>query len=217
MSFSFRNTATHAMRETPWTNPAASPARVRTDWNVLYPLSEFYEESGLPLPGASMIAGQDVPQPYKRLLVHERDMTPTLEAAYGQTIHLRVLKHSLRDDVFSREVVLVLGDQVTAVEFGGINIYLEYLPEEARRLVLERRLPLGTILQTQRIAHENHPSAYLRVTPDPVIREAFGLREPRALYGRCNVLLDPSQNVLARVVEILPPADRVPALENGRG
>jgi chorismate-pyruvate lyase len=178
---------------------------VTTDLNVLQPLTEFYEEAGLPLPKVSLIEGSDVPEPYRSLLVHDDDMTPTLEAAYGQTIHLRVLKHSLQDNVFSRQVLLVLEDDATAVEFGGIKIYLEYLPEEARRLVLEKRMPLGTILHTQRVAHHSHPSAYLRVSADPVMREALDLTERRPLYGRCNVLSDSSHNVLARVVEVLPP------------
>jgi chorismate-pyruvate lyase len=185
--------------------------QVITDWKVLQPLTEFYEESGLPLPAVSLIDGQDVPEPYRRLLVHDSDMTPTLEAAYGQTVHLRVLKHTLRAEVLARQVLLVLPDGGTAVEFGGIKIYLDYLPEDVRRLVLEKRQPLGTILHAQRVAHASHPAAYLRVTADPLMCEALDLAEPRVLYGRCNVLSDPSRNVLARVVEILPtwngPAD----------
>lgn len=178
---------------------------VTTEFNVLQPLTGFYEEAGSPLPEVELIAGRDMPQPYRKLLVHDNDMTPTLEAAHGQTIHLRVLKHSLRDGVFSRQVLLVLDENAAAVEFGGIKIYLQHLPEEARRLVLEKKMPLGTILRTQRVAHQSHPSAYLRVTADAVMREALNLDEPRTLYGRCNVLSDLSHNVLARVVEILPP------------
>lgn len=193
------------MREIPWTNPAAFSTRVTTELSLLYPLSEFYEEAGLPLPAVSLIEGRDMPEPYRRLLVHERDMTPTLEAAHGQSIHLRVLEYSLRDNVFSRQVLLVPEDGAAAVEFGAIKIYLEHLPEEARRLVLEKRQPLGSILQTQGVAHESRPTAYLRVTADPVIREAFGLTSPSVLYGRCNVLSNSAQHVLARVVEILPP------------
>jgi hypothetical protein len=37
------------------------------------------------------------------------------------------------------------------------------------------------------------------------MREALDLTERRPLYGRCNVLSDSSHNVLARVVEVLPP------------
>ena len=183
------------------------------DSHLLHPLREFYEEARVPFPAASRIDGPQMPEPYRRLLVHQRDMTPTLEAAYHQSIHLRVLKHSLRDDVFSRQVLLVLEDGETAVEFGGIKIYLEHLSPEAKRLVLEKRQPLGTILRTQGIAHQSDPAAYLQVPADPVIREAFGLTESRVLYGRCNVLSDLSQNVLARVVEILPPLEGIAAVE----
>jgi chorismate-pyruvate lyase len=190
---------------------------VTTDLNVLQPLTEFYEEAGLPLPKVSLIEGREMPEPYRSLLVHDSDMTPTLEAAYGETIHLRVLKHSLQGNVFSRQVLLVLEDDARAVEFGGIKIYLEHLPAAARRLVLEKKQPLGTILHTERVAHKSHPSAYLRVNADAVIREALKLPEPCVLYGRCNVLSDLSEKVLAQVVEILPPASEVPALENGRG
>jgi chorismate-pyruvate lyase len=193
------------MREVPWTHPAAFPAQVSAGLHLLYPLSEFYEQAGLALPEVIRIEGREMPEPYKRLLVHERDMTPTLEAAHGQAIHLRVLEYSLRDDVFARQVLLLLEDDGTAVEFGAITIYLEHLSEEARRLVLEKRQPLGSILQTQGIAHESRPTAYLRVTADPAIRDAFGLTGPDVLYGRCNVITNSSQHVLARVVEILPP------------
>jgi chorismate-pyruvate lyase len=189
--------------------------QVFTDSNVLLPLTEFYEDSGLALPEVMLIEGRQMPEPYRSLLVHDSDMTPTLEAAHRQTIHLRVLKYSLSDGVLARQVLLVLEDGATAVEFGGIKIYLEHLPEPARRLVLEKRQPLGTILHNERVAHESHPSAYLRVTADEVMREALDLAETRVLYGRCNVLTDLSQNVLARVVEILPPWRGLP--KNGEG
>lgn len=194
-----------------------SPMHVMTDLKLLRPLSDFYEQSGLSLPAANIIEGGEMPEPYRNILVHDSDMTPTLETAYGQTIHLHVLKHSLRDNVFSRQVLLVLEDDQTAVEFGGIKIYFDYLPEEAKRLVLEERQPLGTILRTQRVPHESHPSAYLSLTADSIMCKAFRLTKPRVVYGRCNVLSDPSRNVIAQVVEILPPANTVPALENGRG
>ena len=58
------------------------------DSNLLYPLNEFYEQSGLPLPPAVQVAAGDVPEPYRSLLIHTREMTPTLEAAYGRSIGL---------------------------------------------------------------------------------------------------------------------------------
>jgi hypothetical protein len=73
-------------------------------------------------------------------------------------------------------------------------------------LILELKQPLGTILRTQEIGHASRPDAYIRVKPDELIANALRLADPGVLYGRRNVLVDAAHRVLARVVEILPPA-----------
>ena len=180
----------------------------------LHPLSEFYQESGLPLPQVRQVAPHEIPEIYRRLLVHERDMTPTLEAAYRQSIRLRTLKYVLRGDVVSRQVLLVLEDDDTAVEFGAIKIHLGPFPEEARRLVVERKKPLGTILRLGGIVHECRPRGYFEVTVDPLIAEALDVERGSLLYGRQNVIWDSSGRALAEVLEILPPSD---PSSNGHG
>src|ERR1700704_80374 len=114
--------------------------------NLFYPLNEFYDQLGLPLPAVVRVDGSDVPEPYRSLLVHDRDMTPTLEEAYSSAIELRVLAYSRRGNVFSRQIVLIPEGGARVVVFGAIKIYLEYFHAEAKRLVLERKQPLGTIL-----------------------------------------------------------------------
>ena len=132
-------------------------------------------------------------------------MTLTLESAYARPVKLRVQKYDLRDNVFSRQVVLVAG-AATAVAFCAIKMYLDYFPPEARRLVLERKQPLGTILYTQQMAHSSNPDCYFQVAADAVICAALGLKTGGVLYGRRNVLCDAENHTLARVVEILAPA-----------
>ncbi|SRR5579864_5043012 len=177
------------------------------DSTLIYPLDEFYEKAGLPLPPMAPIDGSEVPEPYRSLLVHERDMTPTLENAYGRNIQLRVLQRTLADNVLSREVVLLPEGQSAPVAFGFIKINLEHFSEQARELVLEGRQPLGAILRGQAIVHTSHPDTYIRVTADPLIRWALRLTEPCVLYGRRNVLADGAARTLAHVVEILPPSN----------
>lgn len=178
--------------------------QVKPNGDLLYPLSEFYEQSGLPLPAVSRVEERDIPEPSKSLLVHDRDLTPTLETAYQRNMRLRVLQHSLSDSVLSRQVVLVPGDAATPAAFGAIKIYLENFPPRAKALILAFQQPLGTILRTQEIGHTCHPDAYIRVKPDDLIARALRLTTPDALYGRRNVLVDTTHRVLARVVEILP-------------
>jgi chorismate-pyruvate lyase len=178
--------------------------------NLLDPLDQFYLASGMPVPEATKIEGKGIPEPYRSLLVHEDDMTPTLEAAYRQRIHLRLLNRKVEDDVMLRQVVLVLDSNERPVEFGAIRIQLRYLPPEARQLVLEGRLPLGRVLQDFFIQHSSCPVVYFEVRADALIGEALQTRSFQRLYGRRNWLLMPSGEVLAEVVEILPPSDRIP-------
>src|SRR5947207_11829704 len=131
-------------------------------------------------------------------------MTVTMESSYCRRVKLRVQKYDLRDNVFSRQVVLVAG-AATAVAFCAIKIYLDYFPPGAKRLVVERKQPLGTILYTQRMAHSSHPDAYFQVAADAVICAALDLKTGGVLYGRRNVLSDSHNHTLARVVEILSP------------
>src|SRR5689334_5146854 len=89
-----------------------------------HPLDEFYARAGLKLPKIDRIADQDLPQPYRSLLSHEKDMTPTLEKHHGAEIHLRVLGRERRGDFYFREVVLELDGSNTPVEFGAIKMSL---------------------------------------------------------------------------------------------
>jgi hypothetical protein len=179
------------------------------DLNLFYPLNEFYEKLGLPLPSVTRVEGCDVPEPYRTLLVHERDMTPTLARAYGRDIQLRVIRKELRDHVYARQIVLeATGEE--PVLFGAIKIYLEHFPPAARRLVLGGKQPLGGILQSEGVAHTSRPEAYIQVEADAMIQEALRLAGPHVLYGRRNVLWNGSQQALAKVVEILPPSEAKP-------
>jgi chorismate-pyruvate lyase len=172
--------------------------------DLLYPLNEFYE-TGLPLPTVERIEGKQVPEPYRSLLVHRYDMTPTLERFHRQPIHLQILQRHHQGDVFSRQVLL-LNHGEKPVEFGAIKIYLDQFPPRARELILECRRPLGSILSTEHILHTSHPRAYVRVTSDATIGAALRIGESIPLYGRRNALVSSSWKTLAEILEILPPS-----------
>src|SRR5258708_29470319 len=70
---------------------------------IAHPLDEFYARSGLPLPPLEQIEGEEVPEPCKTLLVHDTDMTSTLEAFHGRSLHLHVLGRERRGTERSEE------------------------------------------------------------------------------------------------------------------
>ena len=171
-----------------------------------YPLDEFYALAKRELPPIEQVPGESVPEPYRQLLVHQDDMTPTLEKFHSDRIHLKVISRQTRGDFYFREVVLVTERTRAPVEFGAIKINLALFPAAARRHILEEKEPLGTILGQDHIGHLSRPKAYLRLQPDAFIREALQLGEGKlVLYGRRNTLFDPQQRALAEIVEVLPP------------
>lgn len=172
---------------------------------TLHPLTEFYRISGRVAPRVEPIEGGQVPEPYRQLLVHHNDMTPTLEAFCGMMIHLRLLERYITEDALYRQVVLIANGDGTPMEFGAIKIHLPRFDPEPRRLILECHRPLGTILHQFKIAHHSKPSCYFRIQPDPSIAAALGLGDSPALYGRHNTIYDAADRTLAEVVEILPP------------
>ncbi len=171
----------------------------------LYPLDAFYARLGWDLPELEILPGEAVPAPYAALLVHDRDMTPTLEAHYGEKIHLHVLERHMEGESLCRQVVLTTDLTQRPAEFGAIVIHCARFPREAREKILESHCPLGTILGDYRIRHESRPRAYFRVRSDATMEGALGLDGSRFLYGRRNVLAAPGGLALAEVVEILPP------------
>jgi chorismate-pyruvate lyase len=181
-----------------WKQRGAMP-----ELNLLFPLDFLHGLAGLPLPRIARVDGDALPEPCRQLLVHDRDMTPTLSAFHGQEIDLRVLSHRIEGEVLFREVVLLAG--ATPVEFGAIAIHLSEFPPEPREAILEGKVPLGTILARHAVAHVSCPQAFVRVEPNVFLGEALGLGAlPETLFGRRNILATPEGVVIADILEILP-------------
>ncbi|WP_414663508.1 hypothetical protein [Horticoccus sp. 23ND18S-11] len=190
---------------------AASPFSTRSPQRsalslALAPLLRWYEAAGVAPPAVHILAGETMPEPYRSLLVHERDMTSTLETFHRGTLQLRVLGTQHREPIYQRVVVLELEESGRAVEFGATHLHLDALPPAARSLVLAAKRPFGAILRTCAIAYVSRPKAFFRVEPDATIANALRIATPTTLYGRCNALCAPAGNVIADIVEILPPA-----------
>lgn len=169
-------------------------------------LTRLYEASSMQLPRFDWLDGQAMPEPYRSLLVHERDMTPTLEAYHKQLLSLHVL-HIQQSDSAVRRLVVLVGDRDNKIaEFGAIEINLEPFDDAARQLIRQSRRPLGAILRDAKIEHISKPRAYFSVKADAMMEQAFGQACGVQLFGRHNCLYLPQGELLAEVIEILPRA-----------
>jgi chorismate-pyruvate lyase len=172
-----------------------------------FPLDEFYARSGLALPRIERVNGEEVPEPYRTLLVHLNDMTPTLERFHHASIHLEILSREQRGEFYLREVVLRLNGSNRPVEFGANKISLLLYPPRARQMILEERIPLGTVLKECAIEHSTKAKAYFRVVSDELISRVLGVPLGATLFGRKATIFDPQQRPLSEIVEILPLAN----------
>ena len=114
----------------------------------LMPLHFFYEKRGVELPDFQFLDGRDVPYPYRSLLVHENDMTPTLAAFHHSKLYLEVLDGEVSDDFLLRLVILHSAAADTPVEFGAIGIQLAGFDSEVRDAIVEGRIPSVAFLRT---------------------------------------------------------------------
>jgi len=174
--------------------------------SIAYPLDEFYARSGAHLPPVQEIEGEAVPQPYRSLLVHESDMTSTLENFHRDRVHLKVHAREVRGDSYFRAVVLELDKSLKPAEFGCIRIQLQNFPNPAREEILRAYRPLGGILREFELEYVSRPKAFLRIASDPLMNRLLQLSGAQVLFGRRNTLFDTRGNTLAEILEILPPA-----------
>jgi chorismate-pyruvate lyase len=172
---------------------------------ALEPLVDIYRDLDLTPPAGSILEPFALPLECRRLLVHAHGMTRTLERAYGQTLGLKVLRSTVHGGMVTRQILLVMEKSGLAVEMALCRIYLEHLPEAARHLVLERTMPLGTILHRHRIAHEYHTCIYFSVVPDTALREHATISDATHFYGRRVTISGEHKQPVAEVIEISIP------------
>jgi len=190
------------MPATPELTPAEVDASRALHW--LMPLHFFYEKRARQLPSFRFIEGPSMPEPWRGLLVHHEDMTPTLARHHGAALRLEVLDREMSRNYLLRLVILRRQDSLMPVECGAIAIHLDRFPESARSLIEEGQVPLGGILEREEIPHRGRPRGYFEVAADSLVANALGEDEGTSLFGRCNELSFPDGEAFADIVEILP-------------
>ena len=147
----------------------------------------------------------EVLDPYRQLLVHDRDMSSALAGFHGDAITLTVLRSRQIDDCYFREVTLHTAAAGTPVEYGLIKIHLELFPAEFRPQILEGKTPYGLVLNATGLAYRSEPQGFFSVSAAPLHALFPQCSGGEILFGRYNHLVVGENTLLARIIEILPP------------
>jgi len=172
--------------------------------DLLMPLIYFYNEDELPMPPVEFIEGEAMPQPYRSLLVHRNDMTPTLREHHGSEITLEVIDSETSENYVMRQVVLRRTSDNAPVEYGAIGIQLDAFPPHVKELIREGKRPLGGILGSEGVPHTSAPRAWFSIEADEHTGDLLRVQPGTKLYGRSNTLVHPDGIIFADIVEILP-------------
>jgi chorismate-pyruvate lyase len=182
----------------------SSSRRARPSKNgMLFPLDAVYARAGIVPPAVKAIEPNDIPMPYRSLLVHTNDMTLTLERHFGGRVTLRPLSTFLEGRWYFRRVLLAQEYTGRPVEMGAIRIQVDAFSEPIRRQILENEIPLGRLLRNGGVQYESRPIVFLAVTPNSEMMGVFWMRESRTLYGRRTEMIHEGAKV-GDIVEVLP-------------
>ncbi len=155
---------------------------------------------------AEVVPGEDVPEPYRKLLVHEFHMTVTVEAHHGDAVDVEVLDHHLEGDAYSRKILLRLKRSRKCVLFGLVRIHLHFCAPEVRERILSRTTPLGRILIEHNVMRRIEPTAFLRITPGAELMRHFGLTSAGETFGRLALIHCDGQPAI-ELLEIVSPEE----------
>jgi hypothetical protein len=136
------------------------------------------------LPDYEFLSPDEMPEPFRGLLVHEHHMTVTVEEHHGDLVDVRLLAREHTGDSYARKIVLTLRKSKRIVLFGIVHIDLSVCAPAVRDAIVEAKTPLGRILIEHDVLRRIEPTAYLRIHPGPAQLAWFGLDEPVPMYGR---------------------------------
>lgn len=153
---------------------------------------------------SEIVPAADVPEPYKRLLVHTHHMTVTVEAFYRDRVNVKVLARHRAGDEYARKILLTLADGGRVVQFGLVRIDLSVCPPPVRDAIVAGKTPLGRVLIEHDMLRRIEPTAYLRVELSDEMAGWFGVPAGAETYGRLGVIYTGDHPVI-EVLEILAP------------
>lgn len=156
------------------------------------------------VPVCEVIAVDALPQPYRRLLVHEHHMTVTVEEYHGDSVDVKVLATHEEGDFYARKILLTLHSTGQVVQFGIMRINLHYCSDPVRKAIKAQQEPLGRILIRHNVLRRIKPTAFLRVVPSPAMMGWFGIDRPVPTYGRLAYIHCDSQPAV-ELMEIVAP------------
>lgn len=154
----------------------------------LHALFALFPDTG-DRPSFEIVPGEQVPEPYHGLLVHQHHMTVTVEAFHGARVDVKVLAKHVSGDFYARKILLTLQGTGQVVQFGIVRINFQYCSAAVRDAIVAEKTPVGRVLIEHDVLRWIEPTGFLKVHPGPALQHWFGANQEtygRLAYIHCN-------------------------------
>lgn len=147
----------------------------------------------------------EVPEPYRRLLVHEHHMTVTVEEFHRSLVDVTVVDRHRTERHYSRKILLTRQSDGGVVQFGLVRLDLPSIPPRAAERILAEGTPLGRVLIEEGILRRIRLDRIWRVEPGPDLASLLRLPSPQTCWGR-TAWIDCDDRPAIELLEIVVPA-----------
>lgn len=152
------------------------------------------------------VAGDDVPQPYQQLLVHNQHMTVTVEKFYCCSVNVQVLETKREGNFYARRILLARQSDGKIVQFGIVRLNFDFLDPVVRQEIESQQTPLGRVLIQHKVLREIELLRLWQVTPGTDLCRLFGTATPQTTYGR-TAIIHCNGEPAVELLEVVAPVD----------
>jgi chorismate-pyruvate lyase len=130
----------------------------------------------------------EVPEPYRGLLAHTNHMTVTVESFYRDSVDVEVLRSSVDQEQYCREILLKTHSSALVVQHGIVRLSMRFLPELPRAEILQQKKPLGRVLIEHDVLRKIELSELLKIECGKELAKFFSVPLGSIAYGRTAIL-----------------------------
>ncbi len=125
-----------------------------------------------------------VPEPYRRMLAHDKHMTVTMESYHRCEVDVKIVDRIDDGHLYCRKIVLVKSGTDEVVQFGIVRFDFHYVTDEVRQEIVNGETPLGRVLINHNVLRHIDLGALLEITAGPGLAEHLQMPVGDVTYGR---------------------------------
>jgi hypothetical protein len=103
-------------------------------------------------------------------------------------VDVHVLEEHFDGNHYTRKVSLTPVGSDMVVEWGIVRMNMKYMPEPAKREILAKQSPLGSVLIKHNVHRRVKPRYFIRVPAASTVVALFDAINPEPLYGRLGMI-----------------------------